>query len=666
MFPKRLLALTLFAALTVMPPWFAFPMRANAQTPISAIFSNDRYAPGPVHDTTWIEAYGGWNAAFATLSATCDSNYNLTNVKVAFTELPGLIRFFDQPQDSAMNDTATYDVYPGTALFTTTWDANAQFVAIRSLSNTNMVAVAVDSMAKDRNFTLTNGGKILNVSQNDSAHTITHEDSDYTISWTEPYVDTSKGFHSLDIGLTISRSYGDSVFGPGSWIAITPQISFHNLGQGDDIHETFASGPGGTYKVNTGIDTTANKFLYAIEKLGAGLNGIGSLGDTTWKTEIVDLQFNSTIFNATNFICPISSNARAKPLDWYYLNDSMAAQSSRLLQPADSAYRSLSSSFGVLFITNQGGSHNVSLLQYDQSSSINYGGIVFCLSSAKNGVQSDTSASLQFQLDGDHYNIVDQDIHGNRLLIISGGPGGLSGANATLLGYTNRYTDANGLNMSVNMDTITLWSGPHTIVGNAVSEGYAKQKPWEPTPLPHVVQLLLPLDSTKLMGKENVQFVWTYSGVPINNYHFHIASSSFGLDSTIADTTAILNLDTGTYSWSVAAENNAGEGPVSNAFMFTIAALAGVQILPEQITGIYPNPFAQSTQITFNSQTAGYADVSIINLLGVEVARLFSGELGAGEHSFMWSNPTGLPDGVYECLVRMNGSVETLPMLMMR
>jgi hypothetical protein len=77
----------------------------------------------------------------------------------------------------------------------------------------------------------------------------------------------------------------------------------------------------------------------------------------------------------------------------------------------------------------------------------------------------------------------------------------------------------------------------------------------------------------------------------------------------------------------------------------------------------YPNPFSQSTQITFTSQAAGYAEVSIVNMLGVEVARLFSGELGAGEHNFSWSNPTSLPDGTYECLVRMNGQVQTLPVV---
>ncbi|HZK77252.1 MAG TPA: hypothetical protein VFD13_10115 [Candidatus Kapabacteria bacterium] len=55
-----------------------------------------------------------------------------------------------------------------------------------------------------------------------------------------------------------------------------------------------------------------------------------------------------------------------------------------------------------------------------------------------------------------------------------------------------------------------------------------------------------------------------------------------------------------------------------------------------------------------------------LNLLGVEVAHLFSGELGAGEHSFQWSKPIGLPDGMYECLVRMNGRVQTLPLVLAR
>jgi photosystem II stability/assembly factor-like uncharacterized protein len=96
---------------------------------------------------------------------------------------------------------------------------------------------------------------------------------------------------------------------------------------------------------------------------------------------------------------------------------------------------------------------------------------------------------------------------------------------------------------------------------------------------------------------------------------------------------------------------------------------SGVQETPKttQQLHTYPNPFSQSTQITFTSQAVGYAEVSIVNMLGVEVARLFSGELGAGEHNFLWdADKDACITGTYECLVRMNGQVETLPLVLMR
>jgi hypothetical protein len=55
-------------------------------------------------------------------------------------------------------------------------------------------------------------------------------------------------------------------------------------------------------------------------------------------------------------------------------------------------------------------------------------------------------------------------------------------------------------------------------------------------------------------------------------------------------------------------------------------------------------------------------DVTIYNLLGSEVARLFSGELGAGPHSFEW-DASGVAAGVYECVVRVGGEVRRIPVL---
>ena len=78
----------------------------------------------------------------------------------------------------------------------------------------------------------------------------------------------------------------------------------------------------------------------------------------------------------------------------------------------------------------------------------------------------------------------------------------------------------------------------------------------------------------------------------------------------------------------------------------------------------YPNPFTKSTTISFTSGS-GIAQVSIVNLLGDEVARLFEGQLDQGEHSFAW-HPAGSPDGVYECVVKMNGRTEKLPIMLLR
>jgi hypothetical protein len=73
----------------------------------------------------------------------------------------------------------------------------------------------------------------------------------------------------------------------------------------------------------------------------------------------------------------------------------------------------------------------------------------------------------------------------------------------------------------------------------------------------------------------------------------------------------------------------------------------------------YPNPFTQSTTITFTTPESGAATVTIVNILGTAVARIFSGELSAGEHSFIW-DATSLPPGMYECIVRMNGQMERM------
>ena len=72
---------------------------------------------------------------------------------------------------------------------------------------------------------------------------------------------------------------------------------------------------------------------------------------------------------------------------------------------------------------------------------------------------------------------------------------------------------------------------------------------------------------------------------------------------------------------------------------------------------VSPNPFSQTTTIHFYSTESSPAQITIINLLGIEVARLFDGELATGEHSFTW-DAKGMTPGMYWCEARMNGNIQ--------
>ena len=55
-------------------------------------------------------------------------------------------------------------------------------------------------------------------------------------------------------------------------------------------------------------------------------------------------------------------------------------------------------------------------------------------------------------------------------------------------------------------------------------------------------------------------------------------------------------------------------------------------------------------------------NITIVNLLGVEVAHVFSGELDAGEHRFTFHRDK-LRAGMYECIVRMNDQRQSVPIV---
>jgi photosystem II stability/assembly factor-like uncharacterized protein len=70
----------------------------------------------------------------------------------------------------------------------------------------------------------------------------------------------------------------------------------------------------------------------------------------------------------------------------------------------------------------------------------------------------------------------------------------------------------------------------------------------------------------------------------------------------------------------------------------------------------YPNPLSTQTTLSLSNPRRQFVDVRMMDILGKQCAEIFSGNLDAGEHSFEW-NASGVPDGVYFCIVRSTSGV---------
>jgi plastocyanin len=60
----------------------------------------------------------------------------------------------------------------------------------------------------------------------------------------------------------------------------------------------------------------------------------------------------------------------------------------------------------------------------------------------------------------------------------------------------------------------------------------------------------------------------------------------------------------------------------------------------------YPNPFNSQTVIRFITPTQGTVRISVLDVLGQTVRRVFAGQVSAGEHTVRF-NADGLPSGLY-------------------
>ncbi len=76
----------------------------------------------------------------------------------------------------------------------------------------------------------------------------------------------------------------------------------------------------------------------------------------------------------------------------------------------------------------------------------------------------------------------------------------------------------------------------------------------------------------------------------------------------------------------------------------------------------YPNPLSNLATITWQLKTAGYVELNIYDFTGRKTAALVNAEMPEGMHQEVF-DAAKLPEGMYFCLIRVNGVAETVEMI---
>lgn len=79
----------------------------------------------------------------------------------------------------------------------------------------------------------------------------------------------------------------------------------------------------------------------------------------------------------------------------------------------------------------------------------------------------------------------------------------------------------------------------------------------------------------------------------------------------------------------------------------------------------YPNPFNPTTRISYDLPKAGFVTLRVYNLLGGEVAMIFSGSQSAGRHTVVF-DASSIPTGVYFYRLTAEGFEQTRKMIVVK
>jgi hypothetical protein len=107
-------------------------------------------------------------------------------------------------------------------------------------------------------------------------------------------------------------------------------------------------------------------------------------------------------------------------------------------------------------------------------------------------------------------------------------------------------------------------------------------------------------------------------------------------------------------------------GCFESDYLTSVASEKNVRIAGFQLFQNYPNPFNPSTVIRFSVAKASTAKLRIINILGQQVATLFSGHAEPGRVYRMQFEASSLSSGIYFSVLESNGERQINKMVLMK
>jgi GH35 family endo-1,4-beta-xylanase len=187
--------------------------------------------------------------------------------------------------------------------------------------------------------------------------------------------------------------------------------------------------------------------------------------------------------------------------------------------------------------------------------------------------------------------------------------------------------------------------------------------------------VISPADTT--IGIRNPVLVW-HPSIAASSYRLQVAAdyifSTVVVDSTVADTMLLLPaLNAGTkYYWHVAAMNASDTGNYSATVSFTTGDTVATAV--EELGGMpksfslsqnYPNPFNPTTEIDYSVPHNAYMTLKVYNILGQEVATLFSGMRQAGNYTATFDGGA-FASGIYFYRLSASGESVTRKLVLMK